>query len=236
MHGVKFKGDYINNRVCFPYGNHKSALRTDAEYRNCVEDFHISNTPSILTKIPNINITNSFVLDYMYLINLGVMRKLISFWIIKRLANVCLSGRKINEITSLLLQTKPYKTSDFPRKPQEVQDISRWKATELRLFLIYLGPFVLKNITLTECFDNFMALNVAMIVLLSSDKGHYSEYTQQLLDYFVMTFDEIYGSFNISQNIHGLIDITSDFNRYGPLDQYSCFLFENHMKEIKKCL
>lgn len=233
----KIEGDYINNRVCFPYSNHKSALRTDLDYRNCIdEDFHTSITPSILTRIPNLDITNSFVLDYMHLINLGVMRKLISFWIIKGPSNVRLPGRKINQITSLLLQTKPFITSDFPRKPREVQDISRWKATELRLFLIYLGPFILKNIISPDCFNNFMALNVAMIVLLSSDEGHYSEYAQQLLYYFVKTFDKIYGNFNISQNIHGLLHITTNFNHYGPLDQYSCFPFENHMKEIKKCL
>ncbi|KAF0772153.1 Uncharacterized protein FWK35_00001831 [Aphis craccivora] len=59
---------------------------------------------------------------------------------------------------------------------------------------------------------------------------------KKLLEYFVMTFDKIYGSFNVSHNIHGLLHIASDYNHYGPLDQCSCFPFKNHMKEIKTAL
>jgi hypothetical protein len=233
----KIEGEYINNRVCFPYNRNKSALRTDTEYSNCTdEDFHTSTSPSILTRIPNFDISKSFVLDYMHLVTLGVMRKLISFWVIRGLANVRLPGWKINEITKLLLEIKPYTPLEFSRKPREVQDICRWKATELRLFLIYLGPFILDGILSTDCLVNFMALNVAMVILLSPDKDHYSEYAQQLLDYFVMTFDKIYGNFNVSHNIHGLLHITSDYKRYGPLDQCSCFPFENHIKQIKVAL
>jgi len=43
----------------------------------------------------------------------------------------------------------------------------------------------------------------------------------------------IYGCQHISHNIHGLIHISDDYERYGPLDNCSAFVFENFMKELK---
>lgn len=52
------EGDYINNRVCFPFCKFKSAMRSDYDYRNVVyEEFHTSPNTSIITKIPNLDIT-----------------------------------------------------------------------------------------------------------------------------------------------------------------------------------
>jgi len=42
-----------------------------------------------------------------------------------------------------------------------------------------------------------------MRILLSSDHCKYLEYTHQLLDYFVKTFQQIYGIEFMSHNVHG---------------------------------
>jgi len=42
-----------------------------------------------------------------------------------------------------------------------------------------------------------MSLNIAMIILLSSDYASLIDYAQQLLDYFVQTFEQIYGQYLI---------------------------------------
>lgn len=45
------------------------------------------------------------------------------------------------------------------RKCRSVQELSRWKATEFRLFLLYIiGPIVLKNIINEECYTNFYGI------------------------------------------------------------------------------
>lgn len=92
---------------------------------------------------------------------------------------------------------------------------------------------MLKNILSRECHNNFHSLNIAMIILLSPDLQHLVKYAQQLLHYFVKTYDNIYGSNYISHNIHGLLHIVDDYNIFGPLDNCSCFPFENFMKELK---
>lgn len=169
----------------------------------------------------------------MHLVALGVMRKLILFWIYKGPLNCRISGRKINELTASILNIKNCIPSDFPRKPREIQEVRRWKASELRLFLVYIGPIVLKNIISSDCYYNFIALNIAMIILLSPDLQHMVNYAQKLLEYFVNTFDKIYGSHSVSHNIHGLLHICDDYYNFGHLDNCSCFPFENFMKELK---
>lgn len=231
------EGEYLNNRVCFTYTNTGSALRTDTDYRNFkYEDHHTSLTPSIVMKLQNFNITNSFIIDYMHLTNLGVMKKLLSLWLTKGPLRVRVPGRKITEMSNSLLKIKKYIPSDFCRKPREIQDYRRFKATELQFLLIYSGPLVFKHIISTECYSNFMSLNVAMTIILSSDYSNFSNYAQKLLEYFVETFDNIYGSCYVSYNIHGLLHIVSDFERYGPLDNISCYPFENFMKKLKSMI
>jgi len=84
-----------------------------------------------------------------------------------------------------------------------------------------------------EYYTNFMALNISMIILLSSDRSGLLPYAKYLLDYFVMTFQKIYGKHLLSHNIHGLLHLCDDYQQFGPLDNCSSFLFENYMKELK---
>jgi hypothetical protein len=63
-----------------------------------------------------------------------------------------------------------------------------------------------------------MALSIAMIVLLCPDNSTYINYARNLLKYFVHSFKDIYGSQYISHNIHGLLYIADDYERYEPLD------------------
>jgi hypothetical protein len=131
-------------------------------------------------------------------------------------------------------------TSSFPcefsRKLRGLEEIARWKATELRTFLLYVGPLVLKNNVSNECFKHFMSLKIAMIILLSLHFSSYLQYAQHLLKYFVEMFEKMYGSYLISHNIHGFLHIADNYKIYGPLDQCSAYPFENYMKKLKSIL
>lgn len=73
------EGEYINNRVCFPYSSIKSTERTHEEYVSGLDEyFHTSViAKSILVDLPNIDIVKTFPLDYMHLVCLGVMKKML---------------------------------------------------------------------------------------------------------------------------------------------------------------
>jgi len=197
------------------------------------EDYHISNQISILTQIDGFNSVNMFSIDYMHLVCIGVTKKLMILWFSKGPLNVRVRSRKTHELSSNLLNLNSYITTDFAKKSRSVFEMRRWKATEFQLFLLYTGPIVLKNIITDECYANFMALNIAMIILLSPNNNHLLNYARELLNFFVKRFQKIYGVHNISHNIHNLLHLSDDYQNYGPLDNCSAFCFENYMKELK---
>lgn len=230
-------GDYLLNRVCFPFVNIHEKRTHDDYITMKDEEHHVASTISSLVMLPDIDIVNIFSLDYMHLVCLGVMRKLINLWQnIKGSMNVRLPSWKIKKITTSLLALRKNITNDFSRRPRAIEDVARWKATEFRQFLLYTGPIVLKNILSSDCYENFMALSIAMRILLSPNYSLYVEYARNLLIYFIRSFEQIYGSQFVSHNFHGLIHLPDDYIRHGPLDGCSTFPFENYMKELKKML
>lgn len=231
------EGEYLNNRVCFPYSQLKSTERNHQSYINQLDEEHHSSNQTLtrLIELRGFDCVKSFSLDYMHLVCLGVVKKLLLLWV-KGPLYVRLRFKKINELSTNLLNLKKFISSDFVRNVRGIQDIGRWKATEFRLFLLYLGPIVLKNILKSDCYIHFMTLNISMLILLSPDRGYLFNYAKKLLDYFVKQFQVIYGKHYVSHNIHGLLHITDDYELYGPLDNCSTFYFENYMKELKSML
>lgn len=73
-----------------------------------------------------------------------------------------------------------------------------------------------------------------MIILLSPDYAKYINVARKLLDSFVKNFVTIYGSHLISHNVHGLIHICDDYDKFGSLDKCAAFPFENYMATLKR--
>lgn len=229
------EGEYLQNRSCFPYIPLGSIPRTHNDYiTKRHDDHHISDSLSTLINLPNIDIVNSFVLDYMHLSCLGVTKKIILLWIDCGPLKIRISSFETKTITTSLLSLVPCISSEFARKPRGLNEIGRWKATELRQFLLYTGPIVLKDVLQNDCYKHFMSFSIAMLILLSPDKEDLIDYAEKLLNHFVEFFGTIYEPYLISYNVHGLLHLIDDYKRFGPLDNISCFPFENFMKILKK--
>lgn len=192
----------------------------------------MSSDVSCLTEIPRFDIVSNFSLDYMHLICLGTVKKLILLWK-KGLYCVRLPSWKIDIISNDAISLKTSFPCEFSRKPRSLDEFSRFKATKFRTYLLYIFPIILKKTLTNNCFKHFMALNIAMMVLLSPDHSSYINHARDLLKYFVHTFKNLNGSHNISHNIHGLLHIADDCERYGPLDNCSAFPFENYTQTLK---
>lgn len=189
------EGDYQQNRVCFPYLPNGSTLRTHDDYVSMkYEEHHTCDSTSCISSIPNVDVVQLFSMDYMHLVCLGVMRKLIHIWMgnTKGPKNVRIPSWKIDQISNALRDIKRnHITKDFFRKPRALVEINRWKATELRQFLLYTGIIVLKNVLSDGCYQNFLVLSISMRILLNTYHNQYVNYAQKLLDYFVKTFDQL---------------------------------------------
>lgn len=71
------EGEHINNRVCYPQLN--ATLRTDSSFRSQLQEEH-HNWLSILQELP-IDMIRHFPHDYLHLICLGVVKKMVLAWV-----------------------------------------------------------------------------------------------------------------------------------------------------------
>lgn len=62
------------------------------------------------------------------------------------------------------------------------------------------------------------------------------DYSKSLLQYFVETFIILYGKENASHNLHHLLHICDDVEKFGTLQEFSAFPFENHLQYILKMI
>lgn len=95
---------------------------------------------------------------------------------------------------------------------------------------------MLKNILKKDVFLNFLSLHIAITILASPILSKHIDnidYAQSLLEYFINTFTQIYGEKYVSHNIYNLLHICADVKKYGPIDEFSAFPFENHMTYLK---
>ncbi|KAJ8915730.1 hypothetical protein NQ315_000665 [Exocentrus adspersus] len=151
------EGIYVGNRICFPSleGFH---LRTDSSFRTKEQESHHMET-TILENIPGLDMIKSFPLDYMHLVCLGVMKKLLNnLWQTKNISDKCLELK--NEIPKEIL-----------RRPRSLSEVKRWKATEFCLFLFYMGPVVLKQNVPDEIFMQLLKHFVKRFSLLYGEEN-----------------------------------------------------------------
>ena len=209
-----------------------ASLRTDDSFLHQDDSIHHTSV-SPFTQL-GYKMVSGFPLDYMHLICLGVVRRLISLWI-DGPSSCKLSQSMIKAVSEKLIIMRQYVSREFSRKPRSLSEFKQWKATELRLFLVYIGPVVLKGFLSPQCYNNFLDLSVAVRILLcSSLLENFADYAGQLLRYFIQTFGELYGKDQLVYNIHSLLHIVDDAKKYGPLDNCSSFKYESYLGQLKK--
>lgn len=225
------QGSYFGDRVTFPAT--KSAPRTDSSFAalEC-DEHHLTVSP--LTEIPGLGMVSNFVLDYMHLICLGVMRKLLFIWVSGNVPSLKMPSKIVDEISDRMTDISDYIPVEFSRKPRTLREIKRWKATEMRQFLLYTGLIVLKDKVDEAIYQNFLLLHSAVFILIHNIAE--VDLAEQLLQIFVSHSIELYGQTFCTYNVHSLLHITDDVKRFGPLDTFSCFPFESFLGQIKNML
>ena len=231
-------GVYIAGRMTFPVT--KAPLRTDVPdvaFGEMVDDaYHHERYPLCQLAL---SMVTAFPLDYMHLVCLGVM-KLFAWWFKGPLE--CRIGHHVKTlISSNLLPYQPFVSKEFVRKPRDLAEVDRWKATEFRQFLLYLGPVTLTGLIDLAMYNNFMLFPVAMYIyiyihtLASSLLCHEKEDdTQNYLELFVGHCSDWYEPTSTVYNVHALVHLVQDVKVYGCLDKFSAFPFESFIDMLKK--
>lgn len=228
------EGNFENRRMLFLEQN--CSVRTD-------ESFNLRETPEHHTGIsPFENIplpmVTTFPLDYMHLVCLGQMKKLLILWLRSSSHKECrFSGNEIQNLILNMTVLKKYVCSEFVRIPTTVEELDRWKATEFRIFLLYLSPVLLYKYLPDNYFRHFIAFHCAIRILCDpQDYLKNNQFAKDLLFYFVQYSEVLYGKQKMIYTVHNLIHLSDDAKRFGPLDSFSTFPFENYLYSLKKLL
>ncbi|ODM88758.1 hypothetical protein Ocin01_17924, partial [Orchesella cincta] len=109
------EGTHISNRMAF---TNLDATRRDNEsfrHRRDIEH-HLADT--VLENILDLDMVECFPMDYMHLICLGVMRKLLNIWMKGKPGEHKISGQQINALSEKLISLSGETASEFARKPR----------------------------------------------------------------------------------------------------------------------
>ena len=127
---------------------------------------------------------------------------------------------------------------EFARQPRSLLELDRWKATELRQFLLYTGPVVLRRVISDDMYKHFLALTVSMSIMLNSDdqvRNGYIDYARELIICYVKMCKTTYGDTFSVYNVHSLIHLPEDVEHFNcSLNYVSSFPFENYLQTLKK--
>jgi hypothetical protein len=225
------KGKRVGGHVSMPKAN--SSLRTDGTFNlKTNEAHHLSNDETAMEKL-GIGMVTQFSLDYMHCVLLGVTKKLLKRW------KESSKGEKKRHLNSGLRDgfdtaieyLSYYIPSDFSRRlGGGLNGAHNWKATEYRLFLVYIGIlFDGGTILPSDLYKNYLKFAVAMRILLSDGQLENLPFAHALLVSFIKEAIHLYGPSIITYNWHCLTHLCEDYKKWGKLDNVSCFQFENFL-------
>lgn len=200
-------------------------------YSPKLKDYIKNKTPLTELKIKPVT---QFPLDPMHLLFLGVLRRLLNFYVAGK-KPYKLSQKNLKEIDEKISSINSYIPSDFPRKPRTIKDLKRYKATEFRLLALYTGPTMFYNILNDNNYKHFLLFHCGVFIL--SNKGlteKYMNVAKYCFQRFVLGCSDIFGPEFVVYNVHSLLHLIDDVKRYGTLNDFSCFPFENYLSTIKR--
>ena len=221
----------------------RCTLRDDASFRAHLYDYHQKEgSLSPLTQLP-LDMIAQFPLDYMHLVLLGVVRRMIRLWLgttdFKVTAfssnfRLCAKGND-KRIRDRVTLCSDHITSEFQRRPRQMDENKYFKAHEFRTLLCYTIPFIFRGVfNNDQVYTHFLLLVVSFRVMLGQKPTpNLVRYVRDLLHRFVMQVQQFYGTTHMTYSVHGLLHVVDDYERYGVLDRISAFPFENYMQKLK---
>ena len=230
------KGIYLNDYrvMCFP--DLEAPLRTHQDFVDQVQEEHHKGFCPLLD-IWHLDLIHDFPLDYMHLVCLGVMKRLLlNAWLRGESLHI-FSQNQIKTFNSAILKCAKQLPDDFNRKGRPLQEIDHWKAMELRTFLLYTGPVVLKKVLSPTKYQHFLYFHAGIRILMSPDSNkEQKKKAGEFLKCFSQDFGHIYGPQHMVYNVHSLPHVADDAILHGPLDSTGSFIYESYLGVIDQIL
>lgn len=210
-----------------------AALRTDESFRQRLQPNHHKER-SLLESLPIDMVDDVIVADSLHLIEHGVTKKLMYMWMKgSTLFDFKFTKVDVQQLNKKIFQANKEMPSDCHRSMRPLTCMKHWKATEYRSFLLYVGAVVLKDYLDSEAYDNFLQLFCAVRIFYCDKYQRFVDLAGTILNEFVINFGLIYGTDHIVSNVHNLIHVYRDVQRFGNLNTLSAYKFENALRHLK---
>lgn len=224
---------YASHSNIFP--NTICEKRTDEKFRNkCYGSHHKMDSP--LLKLDIDMIEDFPVGDALHLLHLGIMKRKLFGWRdgLFRFSDTKWPAKTTQEVTKSIFSSKlPF---EFKRKMRGLDELSHWKGTEFRSFLHYIGIVVLKDSLSREVYNHFLLIFVAATICSSKLYFKLLPLARHLLNQYIEMYKEIYGEQYINSNVHNLAHLVDEVERFGELESFSAYSFENMLGKIKRLI
>ena len=144
------------------------------------------------------------------------------------------SGSKVDDINKFLLQVKPPKNF-VQRTPKSVAKLDKWKATELRSWLLFYSVPILINFG-SDFYAQHWILLVGALEILLQDKipKKQLQLADDMLNLFVRDVGKLYRTSDYTYNVHNLLHIVLGTRRWGNPWATSAFMYESSNGSLAK--
>ena len=124
-------------------------------------------------------------------------------------------------------------TDDFNRKLRLLGDFEYFKANEIKVWLLYVGPVLFCDLAGYDLYERFHLLSYATKLLLTSRQ--YANDAEKLIALFLKKTEDRCGQEVFTANMHSLSHLTWQVKNYGPPWSSSAIMFEsaNHLLKTK---
>jgi len=226
----RIDGERCDNRTIFPFVD--ATPRTNEAYASSNEENQESESPLLSV----CSFIDAFPPDYMHCVCLGVVRKLLHVWVSGGKTSVGrkLSSSGISSLNEKIMEVAFFVPSDFQRRLRSLRHLKIFKATEFRLFVLYLGPVVLRNVLPEIQYKHFLLLHFGIYCLCSDRSHELVDVAHSCLELFCSQLEELYGAECQTYNFHVIRHLAQYVRQLGPLDSFSAFAFESFLHQLKK--
>ena len=225
----------------FPCPGETIVQRSNMSFRSQQDpDHHLNDIVSPLSVLP-CDFVFDFPLDYMHMVLLGVVKKLLRYWLgFQTKVGIHSKYHKLPSIKKGVMNVRALKigssvTVEFQRKPRSFTFIGMFKATEYRTFLCYTSPYILYALfDYPVVYRHFMCLVVAMRLLLTPQmSSEMIACARNYLEAFIDRTPNIYGNEAMVYNMHSLRHVADDCEKFGSLDTICSFPYESYLGKLK---
>ncbi|KAB0803680.1 hypothetical protein PPYR_00650 [Photinus pyralis] len=228
-------GEYSHesHRMSFPRTD--LPRRTNNSFRERTDPDHHKEDSTPLEDLPIDMIKDFPVGDSLHLLHLGIMKRCLIGWREGKFKKHSKwSVHDTDLITNFLHRCKMPK--EIHRAVRGLDTLAFWKGVEFRTFLLYIAPVILKDFLPVDVYQHFLMLFVAITICSSSRYSKYLKVAESLLEKYIDKYIDIYGLDSITSNVHSLCHLVDDVERFGELETFSAYQYENKLYKIKRLL